>query len=66
MNAFGVIVLLLVGFYLFFGAYKDFDWFYSGLKMQRAVRQMGRKNARILYMVSGIVLMIAAMVMVFV
>ena len=61
-----MIILILIGFYFFFGAYKDYDWFFTSYKLRRAVEQIGRKNARIMYMIGGIVMMIIGVVLLFV
>lgn len=65
MNAISVILLMLFGAYFFFGAYKDFDWFYTGYKVRRAVEKVGRKTVRITFMVCGIIFILIGIIGIF-
>ena len=49
------IVMILVGLYQLIGVLTDSKWFWKGYKMRRALKQQGKKMARIVYIVSGIV-----------
>ena len=49
------IVMILVGLYQLIGVQTDSKWFWKGYKMRRALKQQGKKMARIVYIVSGIV-----------
>lgn len=53
-----VIFMFSIGYYLFFQAYKDVDRFFEYRKIKKMAAMMGRKGARIIYMLTGIWLMI--------
>ena len=59
------IVMILVGLYQLIGVLTDRKWFWKGYKMRRALKQQGKKMARIVYIVSGIVWTIGGIVLVF-
>lgn len=63
---FYAVVVFALGFYLFIGAYKNYDWFFSVRRMKRTVDIMGREGARNFYIVVGIIVMIVAIVLLFV
>ncbi|MCR5122870.1 MAG: hypothetical protein K6B74_10685 [Ruminococcus sp.] len=48
------LIVILVGVFCTFCAYKDFDWFMGSTKAWLFVKLFGRKGARIFYMIIGI------------
>jgi hypothetical protein len=57
------IVMILVGLYQLIGVLTDSKWFWKGYKMRCALKQQGKKMARIVYIVSGIVWTIGGIVL---
>lgn len=53
------IIGILVGLYLIFCSIKNFDWFFEGRRMRHFSKLFGRKAARIIYAIIGVVFILA-------
>ncbi|UUV17053.1 hypothetical protein NRK67_03875 [Fusobacteria bacterium ZRK30] len=61
-----IIIMFVVGCYLFLQTYKDVDGFYEYRKTRQAVAMIGRKGTRIMYMLIGICLVVFSILLLFI
>jgi small neutral amino acid transporter SnatA (MarC family) len=55
--------LVVGGAFSFVGALKDWDFFFESRRAQRLVRIIGRKGAKVFYLVVGLLLLAGGLVM---
>jgi hypothetical protein len=56
------VALLLIGAFFLIPSWRDWDWFFSGWKMQFITEIFGREKIRIFYMILGGALILGAFV----
>lgn len=63
MDAIDIITVLIIlagGFFCFFSAFNDYDWFMNHRKAAFFVMAFGRTRARLFYMALGILMIVVA------
>lgn len=62
---FAGLVVMLVGVFCAFCAFKDYNWFMNNRKAWLFVKLFGRNGARIFYMILGALFVVAGIVVMF-
>lgn len=57
------LLIVLVGVFCAFCAYKDYDWFMDNHRAWLLVKLFGRNGARVFYIILGVLLMAAGLVL---